>query len=158
VITKDASGKVHQNKDETATRHGAWRGVAAGAAVGLLFPPSVLGAAQAKHPSASRRGLFGRRDAEQQQDPAGRALAARQAEQAAKAEVEARAAQQHHEAWLEDHSELGHDYRDVSRELALRSRQRATFAELEQPAYLTDALGPVPESGRGRLAGPPQIG
>lgn len=47
VITKDASGKVHQNKDETATRHGAWWGVAAGATLGLLFPPSVLGAAAA---------------------------------------------------------------------------------------------------------------
>jgi uncharacterized membrane protein len=47
VVTKDASGKVHENKDETATRHGAWWGVAAGAAVGVLFPPSVLGAAVA---------------------------------------------------------------------------------------------------------------
>jgi uncharacterized membrane protein len=47
VITKDASGKVHENKDETATRHGAWWGIAAGAAVGLIFPPSVLGAAAA---------------------------------------------------------------------------------------------------------------
>jgi len=47
VITKDASGKVHENKDETATRHGAWWGVAAGAAIGLIFPPSVLGAAAA---------------------------------------------------------------------------------------------------------------
>ncbi len=45
VITKDASGKIHENKDETATRHGAWWGVAAGAALGVLFPPSVLGAA-----------------------------------------------------------------------------------------------------------------
>jgi len=45
VLTKDASGKVHENKDETATRHGAWWGVAAGAAVGLIFPPAVLGAA-----------------------------------------------------------------------------------------------------------------
>jgi uncharacterized membrane protein len=45
VITKDANGKVHENKDETATRHGAWWGVAAGAAVGLIFPPGVLGAA-----------------------------------------------------------------------------------------------------------------
>lgn len=45
VVTKDASGKVHENKDETATRHGAWWGVAAGAAVGLIFPPAVLGAA-----------------------------------------------------------------------------------------------------------------
>ena len=33
VVTKDASGKVHENKDETATRHGAWWGIAAGAAV-----------------------------------------------------------------------------------------------------------------------------
>lgn len=45
VITKDASGKVHENKDETATRHGAWWGVAAGAAIGAIFPPSILGAA-----------------------------------------------------------------------------------------------------------------
>ena len=45
VITKDRSGKIHENKDETSTRHGAWWGVAAGAAVGVLFPPSLLGAA-----------------------------------------------------------------------------------------------------------------
>jgi uncharacterized membrane protein len=45
VITKDPSGKIHENKDETATRHGAWWGVAAGAAVGVIFPPAVLGAA-----------------------------------------------------------------------------------------------------------------
>jgi uncharacterized membrane protein len=45
VVTKDASGKVHENKDETATRHGAWWGIAAGAAVGIIFPPAVLGAA-----------------------------------------------------------------------------------------------------------------
>jgi uncharacterized membrane protein len=47
LVTKDADGHVHANKDETATRHGAWWGIAAGAAVGLLFPPSVLGAAAA---------------------------------------------------------------------------------------------------------------
>ena len=47
VITKDAAGKVHENKDETATRHGAWWGIAAGAAVGVMFPPAVLGAAAA---------------------------------------------------------------------------------------------------------------
>jgi uncharacterized membrane protein len=45
VVTKDANGKVHENKDETATRHGAWWGIAAGAAVGVIFPPAVLGAA-----------------------------------------------------------------------------------------------------------------
>ena len=45
VVTKDMSGKVHENKDETATRHGAWWGIAAGAAVGVLFPPSILASA-----------------------------------------------------------------------------------------------------------------
>jgi uncharacterized membrane protein len=47
VVTKDASGKVHENKDETATRHGAWWGAAAGAAVGVIFPPSLLAGAAA---------------------------------------------------------------------------------------------------------------
>ncbi|WP_286259894.1 DUF1269 domain-containing protein [Streptomyces graminofaciens] len=45
VVTKDEAGKVHVNKDETATRHGAWGGAAAGAVVGLLFPPAVIGKA-----------------------------------------------------------------------------------------------------------------
>ena len=45
VVTKDARGKVHENKDETTTRKGAWWGAAAGAAVGVIFPPAVLGAA-----------------------------------------------------------------------------------------------------------------
>jgi uncharacterized membrane protein len=45
VVTKDANGKIHENKDETATRHGAWWGIAAGAAIGAIFPPAVLGAA-----------------------------------------------------------------------------------------------------------------
>jgi uncharacterized membrane protein len=47
VVTKDATGKIHETKHETATRHGAWWGVAAGAAVGVLFPPSIIGAAAA---------------------------------------------------------------------------------------------------------------
>ena len=45
MVTKDASAKVYENKDETATRHGAWWGIAAGAAVGVPFAPAVLGAA-----------------------------------------------------------------------------------------------------------------
>ncbi len=45
VVTKDESGKVHVNKDETSTRHGAWGGAAAGALVGILFPPSIIGTA-----------------------------------------------------------------------------------------------------------------
>ncbi len=45
VVTKDAKGKVHVNKDEMATRHGGWGGAAAGAVVGMLFPPALLGSA-----------------------------------------------------------------------------------------------------------------
>ncbi len=45
VVTKDPDGNVHVNKDETATRHGAWGGAAVGAVVGILFPPAVIGAA-----------------------------------------------------------------------------------------------------------------
>jgi uncharacterized membrane protein len=46
VVTKD-DGKVHVNKDEMATRHWAWGGAAVGAAIGILFPPAVIGTALA---------------------------------------------------------------------------------------------------------------
>ena len=42
VVTKDDKGKVHVNKDETATRHGAWGGAAVGGVLALVFPPSIL--------------------------------------------------------------------------------------------------------------------
>ena len=45
VITKDEDGKVHVNKDETATRRGAWGGAGVGALVGLIFPPALIGSA-----------------------------------------------------------------------------------------------------------------
>lgn len=45
VISKDAEGNVHVEKHEKPTRHGAWGGIAVGALVGVLFPPSVIGAA-----------------------------------------------------------------------------------------------------------------
>jgi uncharacterized membrane protein len=45
VITKDDDGKVRVNKDETATRKGAWGGLGVGALVGLLFPPSLIATA-----------------------------------------------------------------------------------------------------------------
>ena len=37
VVTKDAAGKVHVNKDEMATRHGAWGRVAIGTVGGYLW-------------------------------------------------------------------------------------------------------------------------
>ena len=45
VVTKDEAGKVHVNKDEMATRHGAWGGAAVGALVGILFPPAIIATA-----------------------------------------------------------------------------------------------------------------
>ena len=45
VVTRDDAGKVHVNKDEMATRHGAWGGAAVGAVVGILFPPSLIAGA-----------------------------------------------------------------------------------------------------------------
>jgi uncharacterized membrane protein len=45
VVTKDYDGKVHVNKDEMATRHGAWGGAAVGAVIGILFPPAIIGTA-----------------------------------------------------------------------------------------------------------------
>jgi uncharacterized membrane protein len=45
MITKDSEGKVHVNKHEKPTQHGAWGGIAVGAAIGVIFPPSVLGSA-----------------------------------------------------------------------------------------------------------------
>ena len=43
VITKNEEGKVKiVDKIEKPTQHGGWAGLAVGAAVGLLFPPSIL--------------------------------------------------------------------------------------------------------------------
>jgi uncharacterized membrane protein len=45
LVTKDADGKVHVEKHEKPTQHGAWGGIAVGAVVGILFPPSVIASA-----------------------------------------------------------------------------------------------------------------
>ena len=42
VVTKNESGWVHVEKYEKPTQHAAWTGVAVGAALGILFPPSIL--------------------------------------------------------------------------------------------------------------------
>jgi uncharacterized membrane protein len=43
-VFKDADGKVHVHKHEKPTQHGAWTGAAVGAVIGILFPPSIIGA------------------------------------------------------------------------------------------------------------------
>jgi uncharacterized membrane protein len=45
VVEKDLDGKVHVHKREKPTQHGAWTGIAVGAVVGILFPPSIIGSA-----------------------------------------------------------------------------------------------------------------
>jgi uncharacterized membrane protein len=43
VITKNEEGKVKVvDKTEKPTQHGGWAGLAVGAAIGLIFPPSIL--------------------------------------------------------------------------------------------------------------------
>ena len=43
VLTKNEEGKVKiVDKTEKPTQHGGWAGLAVGAAVGVIFPPSIL--------------------------------------------------------------------------------------------------------------------
>jgi len=48
VVAKDASGTVHENKDETATRHGAWWGAPRGRRLGSSSPRRSSGGARAR--------------------------------------------------------------------------------------------------------------
>jgi uncharacterized membrane protein len=45
VVEKDADGNVHVHKHEKPTQKGAWTGVAVGAIVGVLCPPSIIAGA-----------------------------------------------------------------------------------------------------------------
>jgi uncharacterized membrane protein len=45
VVEKDADGNVHVHKHEKPTQKGAWTGIAVGAVVGVLFPPSIIASA-----------------------------------------------------------------------------------------------------------------
>ena len=45
VVVKDADGNVHVHKHEKPTQKGAWTGIAVGAVVGVLFPPSIIASA-----------------------------------------------------------------------------------------------------------------
>jgi uncharacterized membrane protein len=43
VVTKNEEGKVKiVDKTEKPTQHGGWAGLAVGAAIGVIFPPSIL--------------------------------------------------------------------------------------------------------------------
>jgi hypothetical protein len=79
-------------------------------------------------------------------------VAEQQANRAAHRERELRGHQQQRAAWLEANADLGPAYRQIVRELAWRRRVTGFVVEQDQPAYVRELLGPVPDSTRGRRA------
>jgi hypothetical protein len=86
------------------------------------------------------------------QVPGGLAVATQQANRAHDRERELRQHQQRHDGWLEANAHLGPQYRQVVRTLAWQRRATGIAVEADRPSYVLDALGPVPESTRGRRA------
>jgi hypothetical protein len=84
--------------------------------------------------------------------PGGLAVATQQADRAHDRERELRQHQQRREGWLEANAQLGPQYRQVMRTLAWQRRATGLAVEADRPGYVLGALGPVPESTRGRRA------
>jgi hypothetical protein len=79
-------------------------------------------------------------------------VATQQANRAHDRERELRQHQQRRDGWLEANAHLGPQYRQVMRTLAWQRRATGLAIEQERPSYVLEALGPVPESTRGRRA------
>jgi conjugative relaxase-like TrwC/TraI family protein len=77
-------------------------------------------------------------------------LATQQADRAADLERELRQHQQRRAGWLEANARLGPAYRQVTRQLAWQQRASGVALEHDHPGYVREALGPVPDSTRGR--------
>jgi hypothetical protein len=86
------------------------------------------------------------------QVPGGLAVASQQANRAHDRERELRQHQQRRDGWLEANAHLGPAYREVVRTLAWQRRATGVAVEADRPGYVLEALGPVPESIRGRRA------
>src|SRR5215217_5622891 len=84
--------------------------------------------------------------------PGGLAVATQQANRANDWERELRQHQQRRDGWLEANAHLGPQYRQVVRTLAWQRRATGLAVEADRPGYVLEALGPVPESTRGRRA------
>jgi hypothetical protein len=84
--------------------------------------------------------------------PGGLAVATQQVDRAHDRERELRQHQQHREGWLEANAHLGLQYRQVVRTLAWQRRATGLAVEADRPGYVPEALGPVPDSTRGRRA------
>ncbi len=79
-------------------------------------------------------------------------IATQQANRATDLERELRQHQQARAGWLEANAHLGPAYRQVTRQLAWQRRASGMALEHDQPDYIRETLGPVPESTRGRRA------
>jgi AAA domain len=84
--------------------------------------------------------------------PGGLAVATQQANRAHDRERELRQHQQRRNGWLEANAHLGPQYRQVVRTLAWQGRATGLAVEADRPGYVLEALGPVPESTRGKRA------
>jgi hypothetical protein len=84
--------------------------------------------------------------------PGGLAVATQQANRAHDRERELRQHQQRRGGWLEANAHLGPQYRQVLWALAWQRRATGLAVEANRPGYVLEALGPVPESTRGRRA------
>jgi conjugative relaxase-like TrwC/TraI family protein len=83
------------------------------------------------------------------------AVAEQQANRAVDREQELRAQQQQRAGWVEANAPLGPAYRQVLRQLAWQQRATGLAHQVldhDRPGYLREALGPVPESTRGKRA------
>jgi AAA domain len=99
-------------------------------------------------------GMLGwlRRGEEPVRIPGGLAVATQQANRAHDRERELRQHQHVRDGWLEANAHLGPQYRQVVWALAWQRRATGLAIEQERPGYVLEALGPVPESTRGRRA------
>jgi hypothetical protein len=84
--------------------------------------------------------------------PGGLAVATQQSNRTHDRERELRQHQQRRDGWLEANAHLGPQYRQVVRTLAWQRRATGVAVEADRPGYVLEALGPVPESIRGRRA------
>jgi conjugative relaxase-like TrwC/TraI family protein len=84
--------------------------------------------------------------------PGGLAVATQQLDRANDRERELRQHQQRRDGWLEANAHLGPQYRRVVRTLAWQRRATGLAVEQERPGYVLEALGPVPDSTRGKRA------
>jgi conjugative relaxase-like TrwC/TraI family protein len=104
------------------------------------------------HQPPGMLGWLRRSDDQPAQIPGGLAVATQQANRAHDRERELRQHRQRRQGWLEANAHLGPQYRQVVRTLAWQRRATGLAVEADRPGHVLEALGPVPESTRGRRA------